>query len=113
MSTSLLEAAIELARVTGNVALHHYRENQRTRSLAIETKADGSPVSIADREADSQLVPKGPRDWKSPLFGQMRSDGHNSADRAGQLHRELHRAVAADGLEHDVGASLPGHTMHE
>ena len=40
--------AAELARITGTVALRHYRSN-----LTVETKADGSPVTIADRAAET------------------------------------------------------------
>jgi len=39
--------AAELARITGMVALKHYRSH-----LTVETKADGSPVTIADRAAE-------------------------------------------------------------
>lgn len=39
--------AAELARLTGTVALRHYRSR-----LTVETKADGSPVTIADRAAE-------------------------------------------------------------
>jgi histidinol-phosphatase len=39
--------AAELARITGMVALRHYRSR-----LTVETKADGSPVTIADRAAE-------------------------------------------------------------
>lgn len=48
---SVLDARIapaaELARLTGDIALGHYRSQ-----LAVETKADGSPVTIADRAAE-------------------------------------------------------------
>lgn len=44
---SLLVAAEELARLTGNVALQHYRS-----ALDVERKADGSPVTAADRAAE-------------------------------------------------------------
>jgi histidinol-phosphatase len=37
----------ELARITGVVAMRHYRSH-----LTVETKADGSPVTIADRAAE-------------------------------------------------------------
>lgn len=47
MSKTLLTAAESLARHIGAVALRHYRS-----VLTIETKADGSPVTIADREAE-------------------------------------------------------------
>ena len=40
--------AAELARLTGMVALRHYRSH-----LTVETKADGSPVTIADRAAET------------------------------------------------------------
>jgi len=40
--------AAELARLTGAVALRHYRSH-----LTVETKADGSPVTAADREAEN------------------------------------------------------------
>ena len=40
--------AAELARITGTVALRHYRSN-----LTVETKPDGSPVTVADRAAET------------------------------------------------------------
>jgi histidinol phosphatase-like enzyme (inositol monophosphatase family) len=40
--------AAELARLTGTVALRYYRSR-----LTVETKADGSPVTRADREAET------------------------------------------------------------
>lgn len=40
--------AAELARITGTVALQHYRSR-----LTVETKADGSPVTEADRAAET------------------------------------------------------------
>jgi histidinol-phosphatase len=39
--------AAELARITGIVAMRHYRSR-----LTVETKADGSPVTVADRAAE-------------------------------------------------------------
>ena len=45
----LLEAVQDAARVAGGVAVRHYRSN-----LAVESKADGSPVTIADREAEAE-----------------------------------------------------------
>jgi histidinol phosphatase-like enzyme (inositol monophosphatase family) len=47
MSDTLLQAVAEVARLTGDAALRHFRT-----SLAVETKGDGSPVTIADREAE-------------------------------------------------------------
>ena len=45
----LLEAVQDAARVAGGVAMRHYRSN-----LVVESKADGSPVTIADREAEAE-----------------------------------------------------------
>ncbi|MEO8621877.1 MAG: histidinol-phosphatase [bacterium] len=65
MSTSghsVLDARIapaaELARLTGDIALRHYRSH-----LEIETKADGSPVTIADRAAETAA-----REWIHRYF---------------------------------------------
>jgi len=44
---TLLQATSEVARLTGQVALAHYRTR-----LAVETKRDGSPVTVADRAAE-------------------------------------------------------------
>jgi histidinol-phosphatase len=44
---TLLEAVTEVARLTGQVALRHFRTG-----LAVETKHDGSPVTVADRAAE-------------------------------------------------------------
>jgi len=44
---TLLQAVAEVARLTGQVALAHYRTR-----LDIETKRDGSPVTVADRAAE-------------------------------------------------------------
>ena len=52
--------AAELARITGMVALRHYRTN-----LTVETKADGSPVTIADRAAETAA-----RAWVQSRFPQ-------------------------------------------
>ena len=48
----------ELARLTGGIALRHYRSN-----LTVETKPDGSPVTVADRAAEIAA-----RDWVRRLF---------------------------------------------
>jgi histidinol phosphatase-like enzyme (inositol monophosphatase family) len=42
-----MEMAEAVARVAGNIALRHY-----LRGVAVETKADGTPVSEADRQAE-------------------------------------------------------------
>ena len=42
-----MDAAEAVARVAGEVALRHYH-----RGVTVETKGDGTPVSVADREAE-------------------------------------------------------------
>jgi histidinol-phosphatase len=49
---ALLESAIALGRLTGDVALTHYRALLSGGGLDVETKTDGSPVSRADRESE-------------------------------------------------------------
>jgi histidinol-phosphatase len=44
---TLMQAAAEVANLAGKVALRHFRTH-----LPIETKADGSPVTAADRDAE-------------------------------------------------------------
>jgi histidinol-phosphatase len=58
MSAALLQAAEDLARHIGGVALRHYRS-----LLTVETKPDGSPVTIADREAETAA-----RAWLAERF---------------------------------------------
>ena len=55
---TLLEAVAEVARLTGHVALRHYRTG-----LDVETKRDGSPVTVADRAAEQAA-----RAWISTRF---------------------------------------------
>lgn len=55
---ALLAAAEELVRLTGQVALHHYRS-----TLLVERKADGSPVTAADRAAEQAA-----REWVRRRF---------------------------------------------
>jgi histidinol phosphatase-like enzyme (inositol monophosphatase family) len=54
----LLEAAAEVARLSGAAALRHFRG-----ALEIESKADGSPVTRADREAEQAA-----RTWLAEHF---------------------------------------------
>ncbi len=58
MTGSLLEAVQVVARAAGDVALAHYRT-----ALAVESKQDGSPVTIADRAAE-----RAARDWLAQRF---------------------------------------------
>ena len=56
--TLLLEATQEAGRIAGAVALRHFRTE-----LDVKSKVDGSPVTIADREAESAV-----RDWIGRRF---------------------------------------------
>ncbi len=47
----ILNAAIEAARAAGEIALHYFRTN-----LTVETKADRTPVTRADRECEAKIV---------------------------------------------------------
>ena len=55
---TLLQAVSEVARLTGRVALAHFRTR-----LSVETKRDGSPVTIADRVAEQTA-----REWITARF---------------------------------------------
>lgn len=55
---TLLQAAADLARHAGTIALRYFRTG-----LVAETKNDGSPVTQADREAE-----RAARDWLSRRF---------------------------------------------
>jgi histidinol phosphatase-like enzyme (inositol monophosphatase family) len=62
MSSAALDTVVgpvaDLARLAGDVALRHYRAN-----LTVETKADGSPVTVADRAAETTA-----REWVRRRF---------------------------------------------
>ncbi|MGV3707620.1 MAG: inositol monophosphatase family protein [Gemmatimonas sp.] len=58
MSTNLLTAVSELSRHASAIALSHFG-----RSIAVETKGDGSPVTVADRSAELAA-----RDWIAKHF---------------------------------------------
>ncbi|MBI3248424.1 MAG: histidinol phosphate phosphatase [Deltaproteobacteria bacterium] len=47
----ILSAAIDAAKAAGDIALHYFRTN-----LTVETKADRTPVTRADRECESRIV---------------------------------------------------------
>jgi histidinol-phosphatase len=57
-SETLVQAASELARLAGGIALEHFRTD-----VTVETKHDGSPVTIADRRAEDVA-----RDWIARRF---------------------------------------------
>ena len=55
---SLMQAAHDAAKLAGAVALKHYRTG-----VAVDTKGDGSPVTIADRNAELAV-----REWIAARF---------------------------------------------
>ena len=56
--TVLLEAVTDVARIAGAVALRYFKS-----SLTVDTKGDGSPVTIADRSAEEAA-----REWIAARF---------------------------------------------
>lgn len=77
MSRALLDAAAELARHVGAVAFSHYRS-----VLSVETKADGSPVTVADRAAETAA-----REWLSAHFPDDAVLGEEFGERPGSSGR--------------------------
>jgi histidinol-phosphatase len=57
-SGALLEAAAEVARIAGNAAMRHFKSR-----FVVDVKDDGSPVTIADREAETAA-----REWIRKRF---------------------------------------------
>src|SRR5262247_4139821 len=55
---TLMQAVADVARRAGDVALSHFRK-----ALAVETKRDGTPVTAADREAETRA-----REWIEARF---------------------------------------------
>lgn len=74
---SMLAAAEELARLTGGVALRHYRS-----ALDVERKADGSPVTAADRAAE-----RAARDWVRARFPEDGVLGEEFGEERAGAHR--------------------------
>lgn len=75
--TGLLEAVEELARLTGAVAARSFRT-----PLAVERKADGSPVSAADREAETVA-----RTWIAERFPEDGISGEEFGVTGGDARR--------------------------
>ncbi|MDB4907013.1 MAG: Histidinol-phosphatase [Gemmatimonadetes bacterium] len=74
----LLEAMSTVAKIAGDAALRHFRS-----ALAVEVKGDGSPVTLADREAERAV-----RDWVESKFPEDGVLGEEfGEDRAGAKRR--------------------------
>jgi len=76
-SSSLMEAAVEVARLAGDVANRFFQ-----RALDLETKADGSPVTAADRAAETTA-----REWLSRRFAGDRIVGEEFGETAARSDR--------------------------
>jgi len=72
-----MEAAAEVARLAGDVANRFFQ-----RALDLETKADGSPVTAADRAAETAA-----RDWLSRRFAGDRIVGEEFGETAARSDR--------------------------
>lgn len=76
-SSSLIDAVGEVARLAGDVALGYFRERP-----AVEIKADGSPVTAADRAAERTA-----RDWIATRFPNDGIVGEEMGSRSGKSGR--------------------------
>lgn len=83
--TVLLEAVEEVARYTGAVAHRYFRSH-----LTVETKSDGSPVTVADRTAEQAA-----REWISTHF----SDDGILGEELGSLRPEARRQWILDPID--------------
>ena len=84
-SMQLLKAAQEAAQIAGAVAMRHY-----CTTLEVNAKADGSPVTIADREAESAS-----RAWITRNFPEDGIEG----EELGVLRPEAPRRWVVDPID--------------
>lgn len=82
---ALLDAVHEAARVAGDVAMRHYQT-----ALAIESKSDGSPVTVADREAETAV-----REWVTRRF----PDDGIEGEELGVLRPDARRRWVIDPID--------------
>jgi histidinol-phosphatase len=85
MTESMMQAAGEVARLAGDCALGYYRQ-----ALTVETKSDGSVVSVADRAAERIA-----RDWIEHNFP---SDGI-LGEELGRLRPDARRQWIVDPID--------------
>ena len=95
MTDLLMYAAADVARVAGDVALRHFRS-----ALHVETKGDGSPVTIADRSAEAAA-----RAWLAERFPDDGILGEEEGLTAGRSGRRW--VVVAIANHPDAGAFRP------
>lgn len=76
-SSSLLHAVTEVAELAASVAMRWYRQR-----VDVETKGDGSPVTVADREAERVA-----REWIAARYPQDGIQGEEYDDVRGDARR--------------------------
>lgn len=76
-SDSLMQAAHDVARHAARVAMRYFRT-----AVPVETKADGSPVTIADRESEQAA-----RSWLAEHFPRDGIVGEEFGDERGDARR--------------------------
>lgn len=75
---ALLEFALELARDAGTIALEHFG----SASLGVERKADGSPVTVADRAIERRLRERIAAAFPDDgILGEEEDERHSSSGR--------------------------------
>ena len=74
---SLMQAVHDAATLAGGVAMRHYRSG-----IEVETKHDGSPVTLADRAAEGAL-----REWIQERFPADAIQGEEFGERPGTSGR--------------------------
>jgi histidinol-phosphatase len=72
----VLNVAIEAAKAAGEIALHYFRTN-----LTVETKADCTPVTRADRECEARII-----EILSSRFPEHGLLGEESGERPGRMN---------------------------
>ncbi|MFN0061558.1 MAG: histidinol-phosphatase [Myxococcaceae bacterium] len=85
MNDTLLQAATEVARVAGDTAKSYFQRN-----VAVDTKADGSPVTAADRASEQRA-----REWLNQRFP---ADGV-LGEELGELRPEAKRRWILDPID--------------
>lgn len=61
----MIEKLSYIAKKAGEITLKHFRNNTE-----VFHKSDGSPVTIADREAEKYIIEELQKQWSTPAFGE-------------------------------------------
>jgi histidinol phosphatase-like enzyme (inositol monophosphatase family) len=85
VSSSLLQAVTDVARLAGDVAMRYFRSG-----VVVETKGDGSPVTAADRDAERTA-----REWIDRRF----HDDGIVGEEQGETRPEARRRWVIDPID--------------